>query len=312
MTHNRTAIITGASGFIGRAVVKELLQNGYEVYAVVRNGSESKLPCHPNCHIVPCNMEHIGTLSRIISLKGAKYFFHFAWDGCSGESRFDVELQLKNVLWTVEACKIAKALGCDKIIVSGTIMEKETLAATYQKGNKPGLGYIYGGAKVAAHTMAMSVCAAQGIDLVWASITNAYGVGEKSPRLLNSTIQKCINKINPQFTSGLQNYDFIYIDDVARAFRLIAERGHAYNEYVISSGGAKPLRQFLLELKAAIAPDRDFLFGDIPYTGVNLSISEFDNRQLCEDTGFKAEVSFMDGCKKTYNWLKSLDQLEDK
>ena len=43
-------------------------------------------------------------------------------------------------------------------------------------------------------------------------ITNAYGVGERSPRMVNTTIQKCIRGEAPQFTAGTQNYDFVYID----------------------------------------------------------------------------------------------------
>ena len=43
----------------------------------------------------------------------------------------------------------------------------------------------------------------------------------------------------------MQNYDFVYIDDVARAFRLIGEKGKPFHEYVIGSGNAKPLKNFL-------------------------------------------------------------------
>ena len=54
-----------------------------------------------------------------------------------------------------------------------------------------------------------SVTAEEKIDLIWAKITNAYGVGELSPRLVNTTIRKVIHGQPPQFTFGTQNYDFI-------------------------------------------------------------------------------------------------------
>ena len=54
----------------------------------------------------------------------------------------------------------------------------------------------------------------------------------------------------PQFTAGTQNYDFVYIDDVARAFRLIGEKGKPFHEYLIGSSTARPLKEFLLEMKA--------------------------------------------------------------
>lgn len=303
MSGNKTAIVTGATGFIGTALVNELLANGYDVWAVVRKESRLKINSSDKLHIVLCDMENMENLGNSISQGSAKYFFHLAWKGCSGDERFDTELQLKNVNWTIKACKVAKKLGCDRIIVAGSIMEKEAFAATFSPGNHPGLGYIYGGAKLVAHTMAMSVSASCGIDLIWGSITNAYGVGEISPRLVNSTLIKCLKNINPTFTSGIQNYDFVYIDDVVRAFRLIAEKGKAFTEYTISSGFPKQLKEFLLEMQAAVAPDLHFKFGEIPYTGINLPLSSFYDDRILKDTGFRALVDFAEGCRKTINWL---------
>ena len=61
-------------------------------------------------------------------------------------------------------------------------------------------------------------------------------------------------------------------------------------------------KEFLLEMKDAIAPELDFIFGDIPYTGVNQPLEDFDCSKLEADTGFKAEVGFAEGCKKTRDW----------
>lgn len=106
---------------------------------------------------------------------------------------------------------------------------------------------------------------------------------------------------------GTQNYDFVYIDDVARAFYLIGKNGKPFNEYLIGSSNAKPLKEFLLEMKAAIAPDLDFIFGDIPFTGINLPLEKYDCSKTETDTGFKAKISFGEGCKKTMEWLKKVE-----
>ena len=187
-------------------------------------------------------------------------------------------------------------------------MEHETIAAAFTQGNHPGMGYIYGGGKLIAHVMCMSVAAKLGIELVWPEITNAYGVGELSPRMVNTTIRKCIKGEAPQFTAGTQNYDFVYIDDVARAFYLIGKNGKPFHEYLIGSSTARPLKEFLLEMKQSIAPDLDFIFGDIPFTGTNLPLSVFDCSQTEKDTGFKAEISFAEGTKRTRDWLAGLEE----
>ena len=185
------------------------------------------------------------------------------------------------------------------------------MAAAYTQGNRPGLGYIYGGGKVSAHIVCMSLAAKLGIELVWGEITNAYGVGEVSPRMVNTTIRKCLAGEDPQFTAGTQNYDFVYIDDVARAFCCIGAKGKPFHEYLIGSGTARPLRQFLEEMHAAIAPERSFHFGDIPFTGINLPLSAFDGSETERDTGFRAAITFAEGCRRTRDWLQQ-DMLIDR
>lgn len=308
----KKAIVTGANGFVGGAVTRELINNGYKVIALDLEGHNSNLPEDDNVIFYPFSLDNAAELKERLQEKDIDIFYHFAWAGSAGAARADTSLQLKNAQWTIDCLRLAKELGCSRFVNAGSIMELETIKAVFNPGNKPGLGYIYGSGKLVAHTMCKSVAADIGIELVWAMITNAYGVGERSPRMVNTTIQKCIRGEAPQFTAGTQNYDFVYIDDVARAFRLIGENGKAFHEYLIGSSHAKPLKEFLLEMKAAIAPDLDFIFGDIPFTGVNQPLEDFDCSSTEKDTGFKAEISFGEGCRKTRDWWLQILKEEEK
>lgn len=308
----KKAIVTGANGFVGRAVTKELINNGYKVIALDLEGHNGNLPEDDNIIFYSFSLDNSAELKERLREKDIDIFYHFAWAGSAGAARADTSLQLKNAQWTIDCLKLAKELGCSRFVNAGSIMELETIKAVFNPGNKPGLGYIYGSGKLVAHTMCKSVAADIGIDLVWAMITNAYGVGERSPRMVNTTIQKCIRGEAPQFTAGTQNYDFVYIDDVARAFRLIGENGKAFHEYLIGSSHAKPLKEFLLEMKAAIAPDLDFIFGDIPFTGVNQPLEEFDCSKTEKDTGFKATITFGEGCRRTRDWWLQILKEEEK
>lgn len=305
----KTAIVTGANGFVGSAVVKELLKNNYYVYALARPNRISHVPIHDNLKVLPCELSEIKIFKEMFPECSGNIFYHFAWAGSAGEERGNTALQLQNVQWTVDALRTAKEIGCDRFVCAGSITEHETIVSAYEDGNHPGMGYIYGAGKVAAHIMCMSVATQIGIDLIWPEISNAYGIGEISPRLVNSTLRKCIQGICPEFTSGTQNYDFVYIDDVARAFRMIGENGRPFHRYLIGSSNPKPLKEFLMEMQRAVAPQLEFKFGDIPFTGVDLPLSVFNSAKTRAHTGFQAEVSFSEGCKKTIEWLKNQENV---
>lgn len=303
----KKAIVTGANGFIGRAVINELIMSGVEVVAVDLENCRNNIPESELVSFVSCNISFIANIENNAVIKGADTFFHFAWAGSAGEARSDTKLQLNNAQWTVDCLRTAKKIGCERFVCAGSIMEHETMAAVYTNGNMPGMGYVYGSGKLVAHTMCASVASEIGIKLIWANITNSYGPGELSPRLVNSTLRKIIEGESPVFTSGMQNYDFIYITDVARAFRLLGEKGQSHCTYVIGSGHARPLKEFLLEMKDAVAPNIDFIFGDVPFTGINLPVEKYSTDLIYQHTSFKAEVSFAQGVVKTLEWIKQLN-----
>ena len=213
----KKALITGANGFIGSALLRELSANGTEVIAIDRKDCNNNIP--KGTRFVSCELSESTSLPEIITDRDIDVFYHLAWAGSAGSARADVFLQLNNIQWTLDCLRAAKQMNCKKFVCAGSIMEQEAVSSTYKQGNKPGLGCIYGSCKLAAHTICSSIAADIGIDLLWAEITNAYGVGELSPRFINTTIRKILHNEPLEFTSGTQNYDFVYIDDVARAFR---------------------------------------------------------------------------------------------
>lgn len=300
----KNVVITGANGFVGSNTVKYFLEQGVNVLAVDICKEPTRLPSDSKLKYISMDVKCIDQMSDCAEREGFDAFIHFAWNGSAGEKRTDYVLQMTNALETVECVKFAKKIGCKTFIGAGSIMEKEAAIAVETQGTKPGMAYLYGMGKLIAHDMCKCVAADIGINFIWPMITNAYGAGEISPRFISTTIQKIIKREPLQFTSATQNYDFVYVSDVAKAFYMVAEYGKPFCEYIIGSGHARPLRKFIEEIICTLNPNTEALFGDVKFTGVNLPISAFDTKDIHNDTNFAPEISFQDGVKRTFSFLK--------
>lgn len=304
----KSVIVTGSNGFVGRALVHRLISEGVhvtgiDIHPTSNFGSRSNLFTY-----LSIDLDKID--SSMVIDANADVLFHLAWAGSAGEKRTDYQLQLKNAELVMRVIKLVHDIGCAKIVVAGSIMEYETFYATFNKHSRPGLGYIYGSGKLVAHTMGKALAADLNVDLVWGMITNTYGPGEDSPRFINTTLKKIIHRDELLFTSATQNYDFVYIDDVALAFSLLGRYGQAFCEYIIGSSDPKPLRSYIEEMVSTVALGYPMSFGNIPFTGVNLPLSIFDGSLLKEDTGFSPEITFGKGIMNTYQWLLGKEGLK--
>lgn len=300
----KRAIVTGANGFVGSAVCRHLVKNGVSVTAVVRSeGSDiDRLNGIEGLDIIYCAMENIKELVSMVS-DSYDTFYHFAWEGTSGALRGDEAVQLANVRHTCEAVRTGKLLGCEKFIFASSIMEYE-IEKLFNSGRTPNISTVYCTAKKTANYMAHAIAASLDLIYVSAVISNIYGEGERSPRLINSSIRKLLNNEETSFSTGEQMYDFVYIEDAARMFVGLGEGGRNHQVYYIGSGNPRPLRSFLQEMGNQLAPGRDIGIGKMPFDGVSLTYKEFDIQAVLKDTGIKAEVSFDEGIRKTAKWIK--------
>lgn len=304
----KTAVVTGASGFVGSYLVRELVENKYRVFAVIHPGTQNlgRLDTIDGIDIIECSLQDMRKLPERIS-SFADYFFHMAWSGVSGKNQSDYEIQIQNIRAALDAMDAAKQLGCARFIGAGSLHEMECKKELEQCKEVKNQGNSYKIAKLAAHYYCKLKASASGIDFLWPRLTNAYGVGEKSPRLVNSVIQKLLLGEEPALTRADQLYDFIYVSDVARAFRLIAEKGISYQNYIIGSGNVRPLKEYLEELRDTVAPGASMGFGKYPYTGIYLDRGDLCNEAIFCDTGFRAEVSFQTGIRMTTEWMQKPD-----
>ena len=300
----KKAIVTGANGFVGTALCKELSGQGTQVVAVVRDEKEniSRIRDLTGIRIVCCDLSRFRNLGDVIPDRDIDVMYHMAWAGCSGPVRGDSDIQTDNVKYTCDTVRACGELGCKRFVFAASLMEYET-EALMQTELKPGINSLYCTAKIAADYMARAIAGSLGIDYIRAVISNIYGAGEKSPRLINTSIRKLLKGERCAFSAGEQLYDFIYVTDAAKMFAALGDSGKSDKTYYIGDS-PKPLKEYLAELRDAVMPGAELGLGELPFEGVSLSYTEFDKNAVYEDTGIKPEISFAEGVRKTAEWIK--------
>lgn len=303
------ALVTGATGFIGKFLVRELTSQGIQTIAVVRKGTNN-LDTISECgaKIVECNIVNYNSLSQLVEDRDIDVLFHIAWQGVSDLDARNQDIQIQNLKSTLDLIDVAKELNISTFIGCGSLHEQEALIEIEEDKRISHLGFMYKTSKTAAHWMGKAKCGNYGIRFFWPLI-NTYGEEESSGRLVNTVIRKIFAGESPSLSAGTQFYDFVHVIDVAKALILIADKGKDGTNYTIGSGEAKPLKEFL-EVVGKIANDMSgkdipLGFGEIKSNVVCLPKEIFDISKLSADTGFNITIPFDEGVKRTANWIKN-------
>jgi nucleoside-diphosphate-sugar epimerase len=306
----KKAIVVGGAGFVGSAVVKELLFRGVSVMVVVRPGFNRKKNGRLtglDITLVECNISEISNLPELLREYNVDVWYQFAWDGLFNDPLLDYTTQIYNIKYVMDAIVTAKKLGCERFIGAGSISQYE-LRSIEGQTNLHDKHRVYKTAKLACEYMGRAVASREGIKFFWPIITNIFGEGEESPRLINTMIKNLLAGKRQPLSEGNQIYDFIHVSDAARAFADIGECGIENHTYVIGSGKAKSLKDFLTELRDIVSSKAELGFGEMIFNGIYLPAEDYDITPLCEDTGFVPLLTFDEGVRRTMEWIRDAAQ----
>ena len=122
----KKVIVTGANGFVGYWLIRELSKHDIKVTAIIKDTNEniSMLSEFKDVNIVYCDLSQLEALPQSISDRDFDAFYHLAWVSAGGAGRADYTVQLNNVKYACDAVKVASQLGCKKILFAGTVTEK--------------------------------------------------------------------------------------------------------------------------------------------------------------------------------------------
>jgi UDP-glucose 4-epimerase len=301
-------LVSGASGFLGSHLVRQLLERGHSVTALMRGEPQARRTEDwlDRVRILKGSLESAETLREKLDNESIDAFFHLAWFGVTAEYRNDTAQISTNVVGCVRLWELAKDLGCKHWIGLGSQAEYGPCETVLREDLVPGPVTAYGVAKLACGVLTAKMSEMAGIRHTWVRLLAIYGPGDDPRHLIPSVIQTLCAGRKPALTRGEQRWDYLYVEDAAKALCCIAESG-ATGTLNLSSGKTVIVRRLVERIREFVDPRLPLGFGDIPYKTDQLMHLEADIGRLQSATGWHPEVPLQEGLRRTVEWFRNED-----
>ena len=303
----KKVIVSGATGFIGSYLVRELINHDIIVYGIGTDIAKlESMNFGKNFIPVTADFRVYDSLDRQIKDSDIDVFYHMAWMGGFTTALKDYSLQFTNAKAACDALCSAVKIACKKFVFAGTVNEIEINQFMNNERFIPRGTCIYASVKVAADMISKTLAWQNKLNYCSALIPLPYGVGNNSPQLINTVIKNCYEGKPSKLIEGNNKYDIVHISDIARALYLIGEKGHNMSNYYIGHRNLRTFREIVCNIRDVINKDAELRFGEYE-DSLNMDYSYTDLDALYRDTGFECTADFAQTIREQAEYLKSIN-----
>ena len=296
--------LTGASGFVGSFILRNLISSGkHEVAALLRTPeSASRIKdLLPNCLLIRGDLSNQSQFEAQVNNFQPDAIVHVAWNGVMGNDR-NALAQWRNVPEALELVEMASRVGATQWIGLGSQAEYGPCQNKIDETTNTKPTTLYGVSKLAACTLSEHLCKVLGLRHAWLRLFSSYGPADNSDWLIPYLIRSLFSKQKPSLTGAEQLWDYIYIEDVASAIRAVLENQDATGVFNLGSGEALSLRFMIEKIRDLIDPKLALGFGEVPYRSDQVMHLEADISRLKSLTDWSPNFTFETAIERTVAW----------
>jgi len=309
----KTVLLTGGLGFIGSHVTEHLLEKGYkvEIFDDASNGMNYQMSSVS--YDAKWTKGDISVAESFDQIGKVDYIIHLAAAISVAESMNDPHKYTRvNVDGSRNVLDFAKKRGIEMVVaassaaVYGDIPDKLPIdESNGYNGKSP-----YAETKWAMEELMKKYNEEQGVKSIALRFFNVYGPRQDPTSPYSGVISKFMDFANKDvdvtiFGDGLQNRDFVYVKDIARAIVTAMEsKMEKFDQFNVCTGEKTTVEElanvviglFGASSKVTKGPARD---GDIKYSYCNPAKAK-------ELLGFQYKYDVNQGLEATRDWFKGM------
>jgi UDP-glucose 4-epimerase len=285
--------ITGSTGFVGRHVIREICAGKNEVLAL-RYIDEQQEAEALGVQDICGDLGDIEPLKTAIRSFNPETVIHLAWQGIPDYSEVISRINLNNSIQLLDF--IMDETDCQKMIISGSCFEYGKNKGVCREADPVQLGSFFSWAKYSLYRYLLLKCEQKETDLNWFRIFYVYGPEQRKGSLIPTLVQALKEGEIPDIRSPQNKNDFVYIEDIAKAFRLAVERNVETGIYNLGSGISRSVYEVCRIVEECLQVDRD-ISNDILKNGPKESTVDFwcDTEKTTRCLGWRYGVTLEEG-----------------
>jgi nucleoside-diphosphate-sugar epimerase len=279
-------LLTGATGWIGSHVARELLRRGHEVHGTIRPTSDRRrirdLESRLRLHEAPMDSVPVETDLAI----------HLAWTVVPG--KYVTAPENRDCLEA--SVRLLSRLKC-RVVCAGTCFEYDTTLGRLREDSLTRPTSLYAECKDALRRVVE-----KRPDSAWVRFFYQYGPWEDERRLVPSMIRSIQRGEPAKLSPGDQKRDYLHIEDVASAVCAVAE-SPLVGPVNIGSGEAPSLKEIAGKIGALGGRPDLIQMGAVPYYEGEPMLIVADNAKL-RTTGWTPKYGLDAGLRHTFDWWR--------